>query len=196
MANLNEAEERETAATAEETRATAEAAKGSERTLTQAEVDALIDRRMARERRDAEKRLEEAREEARREGEERARMTEAERTKSDREKAEKATREREARLQEREREITRRELRAEAIDKLIEKDLPRELAELLDYTSEEARDRSLETVEKVVRASIQAGIDQRIARGGGRVGASGGHGPDTDRMTDAEYYAYINGRKG
>lgn len=163
----------------------------SGKTLTQAEVDALIEKRLARERRDAEKRTAEAVEKARQEAEERARMTEEERGKADREKAEKAAREREAKLAEREAEITRRELRAQAVDALIEKDLPKELGQLLDYSSEDACQESLKTVEKVFRSAVQAGIDARIAGGGRRVEASGGAKPDSDKMSDEEYYASL-----
>ncbi len=171
-----------------------EAGKGDgEKTLTQAEVDALIEKRLARERRDAEKRTAEAVEKARQEAEERARMTEEERGKADRERAEKAAREMEERLSKREAEITRRELRARAIDTLIEKNLPKDLEKLLDYSSEDACDESLKTVEKVFRASVQEGIDARIAGGGRRLDGSGSgkQTPDYDKMTDAEYYASL-----
>jgi len=163
--------------------------------LTQAEVDALIDRRMAKERREAQRRQDEAVRKAVEEAEERARMSEEERTRHDREKADKDAREREEKLKAREAEITRRELRARAIDTLIERELPKELAALLDYSGEDACDKSLDEVEKVFRASVQAGIDARIAQGGGKLGASGGGKPDTDKMSDAEYYASL-GRPG
>ena len=165
---------------------------GGGKMLTQDEVDALIERRLARERRDAEKRLEDAREAARKEGEERARMTEEERSKADRERAERETREREQRLRDREAEITRRELRAGAVEELQKKGLPRELGGLLDYSSEDACKKSMDTVEKVFRDAVQAGIDARLRQGGGAPGSAGGGGkPDTSKMTDAEYYASL-----
>lgn len=165
---------------------------GGGKMLTQDEVDALIERRLARERRDAEKRLEDARAAARKEGEERARMTEEERSKADRERAERETREREQRLRDREAEITRRELRAGAVEELQKKGLPRELGGLLDYSSEDACKKSMDTVEKVFRDAVQAGIDARLRQGGGAPGSAGGGGkPDTSKMTDAEYYASL-----
>lgn len=165
---------------------------GGGRMLTQDEVDALIEKRLARERRDAEKRLEDARAAARKEGEERARMTEEERSKADRERAERETREREQRLRDREAEITRRELRAGAVEELQKKGLPRELGGLLDYSSEDACKKSMDTVEKVFRDAVQAGIDARLRQGGGAPGSAGGGGkPDTSKMTDAEYYASL-----
>lgn len=165
---------------------------GGGKMLTQDEVDALIEKRLARERRDAEKRLEDARAAARKEGEERARMTEEERSKADRERAERETREREQRLRDREAEITRRELRAGAVEELQKKGLPRELGGLLDYSSEDACKKSMDTVEKVFRDAVQAGIDARLRQGGGAPGgASGGGKPDYDKMSDAEYYASL-----
>ena len=165
---------------------------GGGKMLTQDEVDALIEKRLARERRDAEKRLEDARAAARKEGEERARMTEEERSKADRERAERETREREQRLRDREAEITRRELRAGAVEELQKRGLPRDLGGLLDYSSEDACKKSMDTVEKVFRDAVQAGIDARLRQGGGAPGSAGGGGkPDTSKMTDAEYYASL-----
>ena len=163
------------------------------RTLTQAEVDALIEKRLERERKAAEKRMTEAVEKARKDAEERARMTEEEKARADRERAEKAAKDAEEKLAARERDITRRERRAQAIDTLIEKDLPKDLEKLLDYSSEEACAESLKTVESVFRASVQAGVDARIAGGGRRLDGSGGgkQTPDYDKMSDAEYYASL-----
>lgn len=168
-----------------------------EKTLTQAEVDALVEKRLARAMRDHEKALSEARAAGQKEGEERARMSEADRLKADREKAERAAGEREQALRKREAEITRRELRAEAVDALIEKGLPKELGELLDYTDADACKASIASVEKVFRAAVQAGIDERIRKSGGSVGAGGtGAGkPDYAKMSDAEYYAAIGQKK-
>ena len=162
-----------------------------EKTLTQAEVDALIEKRLARDRRDQEKQLSEARAAGFQEGEQRAKMSEAERLKADREKAEQAASEREAALRKREAEITRRELRAEAVETLVGKGLPRELGDLLDYTDADACKASIGTVEKVFRAAVQAGIDERIRKSGGSVSAGSSQRADTSKMSDAEYYASL-----
>jgi len=169
---------------------------GEERRFTQAELDALLERRLARERQAAKKALDEAVDKARQEGEERARMSEQERARADAERATQAQRDREAALNARESEITRRELRAEAVDTLQQRQLPRELADLLDYSSAEARDKSLETLEKTYRASVQAGIDARIRQSGGAPdqGGSGGN-VDTSKLSDAEYYAQLSRKK-
>lgn len=166
-------------------------AKGGEKLLTQAEVDALIDKRLAREKRDAEKKLQEARAAGEKAGEARARMTEEERTRADRERAAKEAGERESALERREAELRRRELKIDALDILAKKGLPRELGELLDYSGEEACQASIDTMDKVFRAAVQAGIDERIRRSGGTVSAGGGQKPDTSKMTDAEYYASL-----
>ena len=162
-----------------------------EKTLTQAEVDALIEKRLARAQRDQEKRLSEARAAGVKEGEERARMSEAERLKADREQAERDAGEREEALRQREAETRRRELRADAVETLAEKGLPRELGDLLDYTDADTCKASIGTVEKVFRAAVQAGIDERIRKSGGSVGAGGSQRADTSKMTDAEYYATL-----
>lgn len=162
-----------------------------EKLLTQSEVDALIEKRLARAQRDQEKRLSEARAAGVQEGEERARMSEAERLKADREKAERDAGEREKALRQREAEITRRELRAEALETLAGKGLPRELGELLDYTDAETCKASIGTVEKVFRAAVQAGVDERIRKSGGSVSAGGSQRADTSKMSDAEYYASL-----
>lgn len=190
--------ETDTTSTRETTNQAAEAATGEadagkqqEKMLTQAEVDALIEKRLARAQRDQEKRLSEARAAGFQEGEQRAKMSEAERLKVDREKAEQAASEREAALRKREAEITRRELRAEAVETLVGKGLPRELGDLLDYTDADACKASIGTVEKVFRAAVQAGIDERIRKSGGSVSAGSSQRADTSKMSDAEYYASL-----
>ena len=122
---------------AEETREKAQEqseAKSGEKLLTQAEVDALIERRLAREKRDAEKKLQEARAAGEKAGEARARMTEEERYKADREAAAREAGERESALERREAELRKRELMIDAQDILAKKGLPRELGRLLDYS--------------------------------------------------------------
>lgn len=152
-----------------------------EKKFTQAELDEIINRRFAKLSKDFETRLEEAR----KEGEKRGRMTEDEKEKADREA-------RETKLRQREEEITRRELKADAIEKLVGDGLPKELAELLDYTDAEKCDASRESLAKVFRASVQAQVDARIRESGGSPGGHGGNKePDPDKMSDAEYYASL-----
>ncbi len=189
-----EAAEAEAEAAKAESGGGAEAAKAGEKQeklLTQAEVDAMIDRRFAKIQREHEKKLKEARDAGFTEGEKRARMSEEERLRTDREAAERESAQREKALAERETAILRRELRADAMEKLAAKQLPTELAELADYTDADACEKSLETIEKAFRASVQAGIDERIRASGGSVSAGGRSKADTSKMSDAEYYASL-----
>ena len=153
-----------------------------EKKFTQAELDDIISRRFAKLSKDFESRLEEAR----KDGEKRAKMSEDERAKADREA-------REEKLRKREAEITRRELRADAIEKLVGEGLPRELADLLDYSDADKCESSLDNLKKVFRASVQAQVDARIRESGGAPGGQGGrkNDPDPSKMSDAEYYAAL-----
>ena len=56
---------------------------------------------------------------------------------------EKATKKHDTELEQRERDVLRRELTMEARDKLIEANLPRNLSDLMDYSSKEAFEASL-----------------------------------------------------
>ena len=130
----------------------------SERRFTQAEVDALIDQRLARWKRDESKRIEEARSEA----EKLARMSESERTEAERQRAEQAMRDRESKIARKEAEIARRELKAQAIETLAGKGLDKRLADVLDYSTADACRASMEQVEKTFRAAVQAGVEERL----------------------------------
>lgn len=130
----------------------------AEKRFTQAEVDALIEQRLARWKRDESKRIEEARTEA----EKLARMSESERTEAERQRAEQALRDRESEIARKEAEIARRELRAQAIETLAGKGLDKRLADMLDYSDADACRASIDQVEKTFRAAVQAGVEQRL----------------------------------
>ena len=130
------------------------------RSFTREDVERIVTERLARAQRDADKRIERARSEGRAEAERRARMTESERREMD----DLAAREREEQLRSREAEITRRELRAGAVDALISRGLPRELEQLVNYADAEACSQSIDALEKVFRSAVQAGVDERIKR--------------------------------
>lgn len=68
----------------------------------------------------------------------------------------------EAKLLAREAEITKRELRAQALETLAEKDLPKELIETISLTDADSCTKSLEVVEKAFRAAVQKGVDERL----------------------------------
>jgi len=65
-------------------------------------------------------------------------------------------------LDRREAELNRKELMATAKNTLADRGLPSDLAEILDYTDADACSRSIDTVEKAVRAGIEAGVKARI----------------------------------
>lgn len=86
-------------------------------------------------------------------------------------KAEYERKKQEETLNKRESEITRRELRATALESLAEKGLPKQLADILDYNSAESTSKSIESVEKVFRDSVEAAVNERLKgnppKGGG-----------------------------
>lgn len=172
---------------------------GEERSYTraemQAEIDRVVEQRMARARRDEARRLAAAREEGRSEAQRLAQMTEEQRAEHARQQAERAAQEREDALARREAEITRRELRAQAVDTLIQRGLPRALEAVLVYTNAEACNASIDAVDKAFREAVRDGVNERLKQSG--VTLKNGAAPDYDAMSDADYYAatYKNGAK-
>ena len=135
----------------ETTQETAQDTAPVEKTFTQKDLDAIIDKRLARERKEAETRIKEAVTEAQK----LAKMSADERLEHERAERDKA-------LKDRESEITKRELRAEAKSQLSDKGLPAELAEVLPYTDAETTNQALEAVEKVFRAAVEKGVTERL----------------------------------
>lgn len=129
------------------------AAKDTEKpkALTQADVDRIIRQERAKWQRQQERAVADARTEA----EKLATMTAEQRAEHEREQREK-------KLAEREATITRRELKAEAVETLTEKGLPAKLAEVLDYTDADKCSASIEAVEAAFRAAVQQGVNERL----------------------------------
>lgn len=165
------------------------------KTYTQAEMDAAIKARLERYKRDEAKRMEAVKLEARSEAEKLAKMSEDQRIEHERQMAEQAAQQREAAIAQREADITRRELRAQALDTLTERGLPRNLADVLDYSSAEKCNESIDALDKAFRASVQQGVDERLRQSG--VTIKQGNTPDYAHMSDADYYAstYKSGKK-
>ena len=115
-------------------------------------------------------------------------MTQEQREQHEREQAAQQARQREEQLRQREADITRRELRAQAIDTLASRDLPRGLANVLDYSSADACNASIATIEREFRAAVQQGVDARLRASGVSIPAPGSQ-PDYAHMSDADYYA-------
>ena len=137
--------------TAIETTAVKEQATPTAKTFTQEELNAIIDKRLERERRDAQARIDKAVTEAQK----LAKMSADERAEHERQELQK-------KLAEREAEITKRELRAEAKSQLSDKGLPVELAEVLPYTDADTTNAALAAVEKVFRQAVEKGVTERL----------------------------------
>ena len=154
--------------------------------FTQEEVDRLISKRLGRMQSDIEKQLAAAKDEGRTEAEKLAKMSEEQRLEHEREKARKDAEKRDRALAEREAAIMRRELRVEAGETLVKKGLPSGLLDILDYSSADACAQSIEKVEEAFRASVQAGVDERLRESG--VPTRTSKAPDYASMSDEEYY--------
>lgn len=131
----------------------------------QSKIDSLIAKTVAKERANRDKDIEAAKTEA----EKLAKMNADQ-------KAEYEQEQRESKIAEREAEITKRELRASALETLAEKGLPKQLAEILVFTDAESTSASLDAVEKAFREAVEAGVNERLRGdkapgGGGKVGA-------------------------
>lgn len=123
-----------------------------QKTYTQKEFDALFNARFARETAKWEKKLTES--------QKMAKMTAEQ-------KAQYQSEQHEKELAEREANITRRELQATAKETLIERGLPAELFETLNYTDAESCSKSIDAVEKVFKASVEKAVEDRIKKSGG-----------------------------
>lgn len=146
----------------------------SEKQFTQAEVEDIINKRFAKLQRDAEKRVEQARQDGMTEGEKLANMSAEERIKAQQEKAESDLKAREDALKQRAAEVSRKELRVQAMQTLNEKELPATLADILTYTDAEACNASIAIVEKAFRDAVKAGVDKRLAASAAPLTRSGG----------------------
>ena len=138
----------------------------TERTFTQAELDTAIANRLSRYKRDEAKRIEEARAAGRSEAEKLAKMTEQQRAEHDREAAAQAAKAREDAIAQREAEITRRELRATAIDTLNEKKIPTDFVDFLNLTDADACSESITKFEQVWNRKLQEAITERLKTSG------------------------------
>lgn len=109
-------------------------------------------------------------EEAKTEAEKMAAMNEKQKADYERDKQLKA-------LEQRERDITTRELKATAYETLAEKGLPKELAEILNYTDADQCKASIDAVEKAFQSSVEKAVNEKL-RGNHQPPKSGGKGGD------------------
>lgn len=127
---------------------------------SQSELDSFIDKRLSKSletakskwESEANKRIEDAKSEA-----ERLAALSAE------EKAAEEARAKNAEDEKRLADITRRELRLEALEILAEKELPKELIETIVLTDSDACKASIEAVEKVFRSAVEETVNKRLA---------------------------------
>lgn len=117
----------------------------------QAKIDALLAKTIAKERTKRDKDVEAAKTEA----EKLAKMNADQKAEYEREQ-------RETKLAERETEITRRELRAAALEQLAEKGLPKQLADIIVYTDADSTNESITAVETAFRAAVEVGVNERL----------------------------------
>ncbi|MDB2108924.1 DUF4355 domain-containing protein [Clostridium paraputrificum] len=134
----------------------------SEKTFTQKDVDKLIQERVAREQAKWEKKVQDERTEA----EKLAKMNADQ-------KAEYEKQKREDELAKREKDITTRELRATAYETLAEKNLPKELVDILNYSDAEQCNKSIEAVEKAFQSAVEKAVNDKLRGGNPPKGGQG-----------------------
>lgn len=110
--------------------------------------------------------MDKALEQTKTEAEKMARMTAEQRAEAERQKREQG-------LIEREREISKREMRAEALETLASKQLPATLVDLLDYSSAEACTASIEKMSTTWAAAIEAEVNRRLQGNPPKAGTPG-----------------------
>lgn len=132
------------------------------KTFTQDEVDRIVGERLSKERKKMEKDVESKIAEAKTEAERLAAMSADEKVAHEKEQQEKARKAREEALTKREAAIQLRELRAEALETLAEKALPKALADCLDYSSADACKASIDSIGKVFNTAVQAEVEKRL----------------------------------
>lgn len=144
-----------------------------EKAFTQADVEKMIAREQAKWKRQQERAVSEA--------QRLASMTAEQR-------AQEEAKQREEDLARREAELNRRELRAQALETLAAKQMPAELAEMLDYTDAEKCSASIDKVHKTWQAAVQKGVEARVAGSPPKTGGGKNAAPKTMRDAIAAHY--------
>lgn len=76
-------------------------------------------------------------------------------------------------LAKREKDITTRELKAQAYETLAEKGLPKELVEILNYSDAEQCNKSIEAVEKAFQSAVEKAVNDKLRGKGDPKGGTG-----------------------
>lgn len=116
-------------------------------------------------------------EDAKTEAEKLAAMTANEKAKYESQKAKEAEEKRAAELNDslskREKEITTRELKAQAYETLAEKGIPKELVDILNYENADTCNKSIESVEKAFQTAVEKAVNEKLRGSGAPKDGSG-----------------------
>ncbi|MCH4169406.1 MAG: DUF4355 domain-containing protein [Streptococcaceae bacterium] len=150
---------------------------------SQSEFDSVVDKRITKAietaqskwQTESEKRIAEAKSE----GEKLAKMNEEQRSALEKQQQDEALAQREA-------DITRRELRAQSLEQLAEKELPKELIDVVVLTDAEACNKSIEGIEKAFRSAVETAVNKRLAASAENPAGSGN---SSDKESKGSQYA-------
>ena len=88
-------------------------------------------------------------------------------------------------LAKREKDITTRELQATAKTTLVDKGIPMELFEILNYESADTCNKSIESVEKAFQTSVEKAVNDRLRGGNPPKGGTGSNNTLQDQIAKA-----------
>ena len=103
------------------------------------------------------------------------------------EKAKYAEQKRLAEIEKRERDISTRELKAQAYETLAEKGLPKELVEILDYQDAETCNKSIEKVSTAFQTAVEKAVNEKLRGGEAPKGGKGGASAAADAALRAAF---------
>ena len=87
-------------------------------------------------------------------------------------------------LTKREKDITTRELKAQAYETLAEKGLPKELVDILNYSDAETCSKSIESVEKAFQLAVEKAVNEKLRGGNLPKGGQGNISSGTSNFID------------
>lgn len=126
-----------------------------QKTFTQEDLNKIISERLGKEKAKWEKDYTAKIEEAKTEAEKLAKMKAEEKAKYQEQK-------RLEKLEQREKDITTRELKAQAYETLAEKGLPKDLIETLNFTDSESCNSSIIAVEKAFKSAVEKAVNEKL----------------------------------
>lgn len=139
----------------EPNQASGSAGNAEPQTFTQEDLDKLISARLGEEQAKWEKDYAAKIEETKTEAEKLAKMKAEEKAKYQEQK-------RLEKLEQREKDITTRELKAQAYETLAEKGLPKDLIETLNFTDSESCNSSIIAVEKAFKSAVEKAVNEKL----------------------------------